>query len=114
MNRDDLWNVLGLITVRKALKHQERERSQKRGGQRVASELPLDQIPSAPADPDMDLVCTELLELLEPELRTHAMLRLMGHKNREIAEQLTCTERKVERKLQLIRAVWDAEVASWT
>ena len=24
LNRDDLWNVLGVITVRKALKHQER------------------------------------------------------------------------------------------
>ena len=55
-----------------------------------------------------------MLELLEPDLRSYALLRLMGHKNREIADQFSCTERKVERKLQLIRAVWDEEVARWT
>ena len=113
LNRDDLWNVLGLITVRKALKHQERERAQKRGGGRAASELPLDAIAAKNQEADLDIVCTELLELLEPDLRSFALLRLMGHKNREIAEQFGCTERKVERKLQLIREVWETEVESW-
>ena len=114
LNRDDLWNVLGVITVRKALKHQERERAQKRGGCGTSSNAPLDAIAAPPLDPEMDLTCTQMLELLDQELRAFALLRLMGHKNREIAVQLGCTERKVERKMQLIRTVWEAEFESWT
>ncbi len=48
MDREDLWNVLGLITVRKAIKLQERERTQKRGGGQVVTGLPLEQSPAQP------------------------------------------------------------------
>ncbi|MCX7407078.1 MAG: ECF-type sigma factor [Planctomycetales bacterium] len=114
MTRDDLWNVLGTITVRKALRQQRRESAQKRGGGRVRDEADLHEVASSANSPEFDVVCAEMLELLEPDLRSYALLRLMGHKNREIADQFSCTERKVERKLQLIRAVWDEEVARWT
>ena len=113
MDRDDLWNVLGLFTVRKAIKLQERERALKRGGGRVVSGLPLDEIAQQSSAEDLDLVCTEMLELLDPELRTFALLRLMGHKNQEIADKFGCSERKVERKLQLVRAVWKHEMDQW-
>ena len=113
MDRDDLWNVLGLFTVRKALKIQEKERAQKRGGGRVVSGVPLDNAPAPVSEAEFDFLCTELLELLEPDLRSFALLRLMGHKNREIAEELGCTERKVERKLNLIRTIWGEEAANW-
>jgi DNA-directed RNA polymerase specialized sigma24 family protein len=113
MNRDDLWNVLGLFTVRKAIKLQERERAQKRGGGKVVTGVPLENTPQPCSDEGLDLICAELLEMLDPELRSFALLRLMGHKNREIADQFACTERKVERKLQLIRAEWEDEVARW-
>jgi DNA-directed RNA polymerase specialized sigma24 family protein len=33
----------------------------------------------------------------------------MGWTNREIAQRLDCTERKVERKLHLIRLAWEAQ-----
>ena len=49
-----------------------------------------------------------VLEQLEPEVREIAVCRLMGYRNREIAERLKCTERKIERKLQLIRLAWEA------
>jgi RNA polymerase sigma factor (sigma-70 family) len=114
MTRDDLWNVLGTITVRKALRQQRRESAQKRGGGRNRDEIDLNEAASPEDSPEFDAVCAEMLELLEPELRSFALLRLMGHKNREIADQFGCTERKVERKLQLIRAVWDRDVARWT
>lgn len=113
MDRDDLWNVLGLFTVRKALKLQEKERAQKRGGGRVVTGVPLENSPAPKSEVEFDLLCTELLELLEPDLRSFALLRLVGHKNREVAEELGCTERKVERKLQLIRAIWGEEIANW-
>lgn len=113
MDRDDLWNVLGLITVRKALKVQEKELAQKRGGGRVVTGLSLDAAPSAVSEAEFDVLCTELLEILEPDLRAFALLRLMGHKNREIADELGCSERKVERKLNLIRSIWGAEASQW-
>ena len=55
-------------------------------------------------------MCEELMLKLEEEPRAFALLRLMGYKNREIAEMHDCTERKVERKLNLVRLVWQREV----
>jgi hypothetical protein len=40
------------------------------------------------------------------------VLRLEGYHNEEIAGQLQCTVRSVERKLNLIRAIWDREGAA--
>lgn len=113
MDRDDLWNILGLFTVRKALKHQKKERAQKRGGGRTVTGVPLENAAGPVSEAEFDFLCTELLEMLEPDLRSFALLRLMGHKNREIAEELGCTERKVERKLQLIRSIWGEEAENW-
>lgn len=121
LHRDNLWNLLGLITVRKALKQLERQNAQKRGGGKVLNEASLaaanegqgfrleDALGNLSA-PDFDLFCQDLLLLLDEETRSIALLRLMGYKNREIAESLDCTERKVERKLQLTRLVWEQEL----
>lgn len=114
MDRQDLWNLLGVITVRKALKHQRSRRAQKRGGGVASADVPVDSLAARDSPSDFVLTCEELLERLDPDLRVFAVLRLMGAKNREVAEQLGCTERKVERKLNLIRATWDDEVAKWT
>src|SRR5262245_61487078 len=38
LDRDSLWNLLGLMTVRKALKQVRHERAEKRGGGRVLGE----------------------------------------------------------------------------
>lgn len=117
-DRSDLWNLLGVITSRKALKQARREATDKRGGGRVLGEgalrgpdgspLSLDEAAAAPPD-DFDLHGAELLDQLPAELREFAVLRLFGFTNREIADQLGCTERKVERKLNLIRLTWEAE-----
>lgn len=115
LDRDDLWSLLGVIAVRKARKQARREAAAKRGGGRVLDEgalagtddqAGLDALAGSPAG-DFDLHCEELLGQLEGEERTIALLRLLGNKNREIAEQLGCTERKVERKLNLIRRTWE-------
>lgn len=118
-DRDDLWNLLGLITKRKVRAQVRRELADRRGGGQNINEgalpgprgspLPLDEIAGELASPEFDLHVAELLEQLEPELREIAICRLMGFRNREIAERLDCTERKVERKLQLIRLTWEAE-----
>jgi len=113
LDRDDLWNVLGLITVRKAIKLQAKERAQKRGGGRVVSGVDIDHAPDDESAAGLDLLCTEMVEMLDVDLRSFALLRLMGYKNREIAREFGCTERKVERKLQLVRAVWEEEIRRW-
>lgn len=110
LDRDNLWSLLGVIAVRKARRQARREDAQKRGGGHVLDEAAhggLDFLAARPAA-DFDTYCEELLaQLRDEELRTIAVLRLLGHKNREIAEQLGCTERKIERKLNLIRLTWE-------
>lgn len=117
LGREDLWNLLGVITVRKAMRHQRRERAAKRGGGKVVGEAALaagdapglDALAGAASPAEMDLTCEEMLGKLDDELRAFAVLRLLGYKNREIAEMHGCTERKVERKLALIRQEWESE-----
>lgn len=113
LDRNDLWNILGSITVRKALTLQERENAQKRGGGWVMTAMSLENLEAKASYAEFDLLCTELLAMLDPGLRSVALLRLMGYKNREIAQELECTERTVERKLQLVRSIWDDEAANW-
>lgn len=117
LGRDDLWNLLGVITVRKARRHQRRELAAKRGGGKVVGEGDLqgddgapglDAVAAAPAA-EVDLCAEELLQQLDDDLRPFAVLRLLGYKNREIAELHDCTERKVERKLALVRLAWEGK-----
>lgn len=117
LDRNDLWNLLGVITVRKARKQARREAALKRGGGQILGEndlhglqgeaLPLAELAAAIPAQEFDLHCEELLQALDTELRTFAILRLFGYLNREIAKLLACTERKVERKLQVIRLQWE-------
>lgn len=117
--RDDLWNLLGVITVNKARMQARREAAEKRGGGRVVGEaalaradgspLPIDEAGAALPAAEFDLQCEDLLNRLEPELREFAVLRLLGFRNAEIARMHGCTERKVERKVSLIRLRWEAE-----
>jgi len=120
LKRDDLWNLLGVITARKALKQVRREGAAKRGGGKVLGEGALAGLDDSPGKleelaaqmpaHDVDLCCQELMDALDEQLRPYALLRLLGYKNREIAEQFDCTERKVERKLQLVRMKWESEL----
>ncbi len=110
--RDDVWNLLAVMTVRKARMAIRRENAEKRGGGQIVNEAgpstsPLEAVAAAQLGPEFDLHAEELLAGLPEELRTVAVLRLMGHTNPEIAQQLDWTVRKVERKLQLIRLTWD-------
>ncbi|MFN0055062.1 MAG: ECF-type sigma factor [Planctomycetales bacterium] len=109
-NRDNLWNLLGIITVRKARKLLEREQTAKRGGGRTVAALTPELSPAAPDDGALDLLCRDLFGLLDEQLRGIAALRMMGHTHREIADLLSCSERRIERKLQLIRALWEQEL----
>lgn len=120
LDRDGLWRLLGNITLRKALRHQERETAQKRGGGRVVCESALavpsdapfrldDLMDCVPAK-DFDLTCEEMLLELDEVQRKIALLRLMSHTNEEIANLLNLSVSSVERKLRLIRNIWKAHL----
>ena len=122
-DRDDLWQLLVMITVRKAINQRKHQARGKRGGGRV--QLEADRI-GGPADPDaaglewlagqelppeigamMDEELRRLFDLLADDtLRRIARLRMEGHSGAEIAAQLGCNRRTVARKLELIRARW--------
>lgn len=125
-DRHDLWQVLALITNRKAVRQLQRERAQKRGGGAVRGEsifaghadspdnVGIQHVSSSGPTPEYAMIVEEeferLLGLLENEaLRDIAMLKLEGYTNLEIAEKLDKHVRSIERKLQLIRKHWDDE-----
>jgi RNA polymerase sigma factor (sigma-70 family) len=124
---DGLWNLLVVIAARKARNYLRRQSQQKRGGGEVRGESAflspedlqaggIEQIVGEEPTPAFAAQVTEeckyLLELLEDEtLRTIAVLKMDGHMVDEIAAQLGCARRTVERRLQMIRVRW-SEVAA--
>lgn len=123
-DRDDLWQVLIMLTDRKAANQRNFHRRQKRGGGHVRGESAfftpegaangIDQIVGAEPTPEFTgEVCEEvrrLLDLLDdPTLQTVAVAKLEGFQNAEIAERLQVQVRTVERKLRSIREIWSGE-----
>jgi len=122
-DRDALWALLVTITLNKARLAAERHMAARRDVRRVergpAGEaigpddplVPVHLVDNEPT-PEIAAVLNEALELrlralTQPELRRIALLKLEGWTNREIAQDLHCTERNVERKLGLIRKRWE-------
>ena len=126
-DRLDLWQLLVLLTARKAFDLAQHERRQKRGGGAVldeaalpgpadssAPEAALEQIEGPEPTPafaaQVAEECRRLLERLDsPELCSVALLKVEGYGNEEIAAQFGCGLRTVERRLRLIRSIWEQE-----
>lgn len=121
-DRDDLWRLLVVITARKASHVVRDEKRLKRGGGKVRGESALrmidsdfdglQQIVGAEPTPEMAAILAEeferrLADLGDESLETVVRLKLEGYTNAEIAEQLNCVERTVERKLGVIRKIWE-------
>lgn len=121
-DRDDLWRLLVTITARKASNERKSANRQKRGGGRVLDEAALDGHDSAPRNglaqvighepsPEFSAMVTEefrhlLGSLRKPEFVEIALKKFEGFTNAEIAQELGCVERTVERKLEIIRKTW--------
>jgi DNA-directed RNA polymerase specialized sigma24 family protein len=122
-NRDELWNLLVRITLRKARNAANRHLQGKRDVRREDAEAAdrpgeeplgtiLDQIDSDGPTPAEAALLNEALErrfqmLKDPDLRQIALWKLEGYTNPEIATKLDCTVRTVERKLERIRTYWE-------
>ncbi|HEY4308891.1 MAG TPA: sigma-70 family RNA polymerase sigma factor [Pirellulales bacterium] len=117
-DRDDLWRLLVVITARKAVSQIRREKAQKRGGLTLSepmnSEWPdLDAVVGNEPSPDFALQTAETIrDLLAclplDSLRTLAQTKMEGLTNEEVARELRCSVRTVERRLQMIRDVWQS------
>jgi RNA polymerase sigma factor (sigma-70 family) len=114
-DRDNLWPLLVVLTVRKSQDLVKHERRQKRGGNHAASasrrEIDIENLLSREPTPELSAMlaenCERLLERLNPAQRQIAQLKLEGHTNAEIAAQLAVGLRTVERRLDTIRKSWD-------
>lgn len=114
-DRNDLWQLLSTITVRKALNQRRDLTRLKRGGPESAGShmqdsTSVEDIQSLEPSPENALIASEtleqLLEPLDPELRRIAILRLEGFSVAEIATSISRSVPTVERRLRLIRDKW--------
>lgn len=123
-DRHDLWQVLVMITQRKAIGQKRRQLALKRGGRKLVGESAIQrrdadtstgagmaQVPDHEPTPQFaDQVGEQLTRLLDrlgdDELRRIALAKMEAYNNREIAAQLNISLRAAERKLSLIRRIW--------
>jgi DNA-directed RNA polymerase specialized sigma24 family protein len=126
-DRDDLWRLLIVITARKAIDLIAHQKSLKQGGGRLRGESAfLD-----PADPEQVGIeqvvgdaptpafahrvaeeCQRLLQKLGDEgLRAMAVWKMEGYTNEQIAEKLGVARATVERRLRVIRKLWEGELS---
>jgi DNA-directed RNA polymerase specialized sigma24 family protein len=126
-SRDNLWAVLVLIGARKAHAYLECHNRQKRGGGQVRGDsaflvpradesapLGLDALAGAEPTPAFAAQVAEECQLLldrlgDDTLRAIAVLKMQGCTIEEIAAEIGCTKRAVQRKLAIIRATWQEE-----
>jgi DNA-directed RNA polymerase specialized sigma24 family protein len=124
-DRDGLWRLLLTITERKAVDYMERECRQKRGGGHVRGESAVgerddhsgdggfDGLPAlGEPSPEFAVILREelarlLTKLNDPVLQQVATRKMKGHTNAEIAEETGRSLATVERRLRLIRQIWN-------
>ncbi len=128
-DRDSLWPLLVVLTVRKACDQVNHERRQKRGGGRVQAEADLQRLadeqvfrldrllgeePTPEFAAMMTEQCQRLLDALDDDQRQIALGKLQGDSNQELAQHLNCGIRTIERRLGLIRRIWEAQSSEST
>ena len=121
-DRNDLWQLLFVLTVRKAIDLARLQGRVSRGAGRVRmlvdlDGLKLDEILGAEPSPELAAqTVDELRRLLavlgDESLRAVAQSKMEGYSNAEVAANLGCIEKTVERKLRRIRQIWAGEVSS--
>ena len=114
-DRDQLWKLAAVITLNKARNRARYEKAEKRverGQQIELSDESLAELSRAHEDPHFQALvkeeCHKLIESIKrKEVKLVALLRIEGYTTEEIAKHLKCTRRSVQRRLSLIKAVWN-------
>jgi RNA polymerase sigma factor (sigma-70 family) len=114
--RKDLWPLLAALTSNKCVDRMRREGRAKRGGRAAAVELSrFAHVPGTADGPLSHAQCEDLRDRLfalldqtrDPALAQIARWKLDGETIEAIARRLGCVRRTVERKLRLIREVYE-------
>lgn len=125
-DREDLWRILVMLTERRAYDMIRREQSLKSGGNLLVGESRLertggndkphglDRVEGTEPTPEFTALLIEELEckidtLKKSDLKAIAIAKMNAFNNRDIADQLGISVRSVERKLAIIRAIWQDE-----
>lgn len=125
-DRQDLWQILIMLTERQAIAMRRREFAAKRGGDKLVGESALqwkkcnemggiEQVIGSEPSPEFAALCAENLAqrlamlLHDPHLVQIARDKLAGYSNAEIAERLQISVRTVERNLSRIRQLWSTD-----
>ena len=115
-NRDDLWSLLAVLTLRKAINLIKSESTRKRGGDvtaltddRILKEL-MDNEPPPDVTVAMNEECLALLDRLpDDRFRTLVLMKLEGRTNEECSQELSRTRATIQRMLNLVRHTWKQE-----
>jgi len=125
-DRDGLWRLLAAMTVHRTLNQIRDERRERRGGGNVFHvqgnapnddriEATFHQLASSEPSPELRVIMAESLDRLlgllgDDELRRIAIGKLEGYSNEEIAKLIGRSIPTVERRLRLIRSIWQQEL----
>lgn len=125
-SRSDLWQILVMLTERKAIDQIRRQTSQKRGSGKVRGESVFENenaqmgrdgnsglVAAADSKPSPEFAIQfadqvqHCMDKLDDELLTRiVLLKMQGFTNKEAAENIGCSLSSVERKMRLIRQLW--------
>lgn len=114
--RDAFWGLLAVITSRKISSQRRYANRQKRGGGEVRGEsgfgdAGINNVNGNSLPPDVlaevSESCAQLLNAIpDATMREVVLLKFQGALNGEVADELKCTRRTIERKLERIRRIW--------
>ena len=125
-DRDSLWALLLTIAANKSvdlIRHANRKKRGGTGSADIKHESPspgdpvvtLEDIISGEPSPEQIAIISEQMSRLmtatdetSPDLTRIALARMQGQGTADIAEELGCSRRTVERKLILIRQIWSS------
>ena len=119
VNRDALWGLLAVITSRKVAAQRRYSKRQKRGGGAVRGESGFAELGDAGINAiaghqltpavlaEVSESCAQLLDAIPDEtMKKIVLLKFQGATNGEVASELNCTRRTIERKLERVRRIW--------
>ncbi len=114
-DREDLWQILVVVTARKVCDQIQRRTAQKRGGGWVASPARLHTAEAREPSPEFAAMCADeyrrLLGMLKDETyRNVAIWKMEGFTREEIGKRLNCSTRTIADRLEVIRRTWEGEV----
>ena len=120
-DRDSLWRLLLVIALRKVNKRHRFDLQERRDVRRTSGDARLadseeglssvDEVSTGLPGPDLAAEFVDTYELLLGQLDDEMLqriveLKLEGFTNIEVADELNCTRKTVQRKLEMVRRAW--------